>query len=310
MLLVNGNPVGVSSGGGAPHLDGTYGMAVWATAFPSTVEFWEAVETAVGSGTYGSFAVVGAPVPSVQGDWTVYRRIAPNDGLRRQIKARHVKDGATASAFTAAVTVSPWTTPQRVPLSPATRTVPYADDGNYAATSDSSGQVYLLGAGTSSTQKVNVGTPSTPASMQRKYRLNFIGFTSQNATNANSFDKTQGDLRPSAAATGINFVGVFVLPQGATIVSVTMRGYKQNAGDTCVGQLWKLTDSSNTILATLTLSATAAWTPVSNSSLSEVVGATYAYAFSINLVGVASPNDARFEYVELVATVPDLNTGL
>jgi hypothetical protein len=48
-------------------------------------------------------------VASVLGDWTAWQDIAPNDGLRRQLKARHVTSGATASAYTAVVTVLPWT---------------------------------------------------------------------------------------------------------------------------------------------------------------------------------------------------------
>jgi hypothetical protein len=84
---------------GLPRADGSYGMAVYATVFPGLVEFWQALETSVGSGTYGSFVLV-ATEPSAQGDWTKFTGIAPHDGLRRQIKARHVSENATASAFT------------------------------------------------------------------------------------------------------------------------------------------------------------------------------------------------------------------
>lgn len=88
--------------------DGIYGIAVVATEFPAFVEVEEAVETAVGAGTYGAFASVGR-VPSVLGAWTMWASTAPNDGLQRQLRARHVRDGATASGYTSTVTVTPWT---------------------------------------------------------------------------------------------------------------------------------------------------------------------------------------------------------
>lgn len=87
---------------------GRYGIAVRATEFPGFVEVEEAIETAVGSGTYGSFAVVGR-VESIAGDWTRWDGVAANEGLRRQLRARHVRDGYTSSAYTGTVTVSPWT---------------------------------------------------------------------------------------------------------------------------------------------------------------------------------------------------------
>src|SRR5207249_2318532 len=62
----------------APRLTGIYGLAVSATAFPSSVEFQEAVETAIGAGTYGAYSSV-ATLPSVSGDFTVFARTAPND---------------------------------------------------------------------------------------------------------------------------------------------------------------------------------------------------------------------------------------
>jgi hypothetical protein len=91
-----------------PILLARYGMAVLATEFPSLVAFEQAIETAVASGVYGSFVEVGR-VPAIAGDWTIWAGYAPNDGRRRQLRARHVKDGTTASAYTSTVTVSPWT---------------------------------------------------------------------------------------------------------------------------------------------------------------------------------------------------------
>lgn len=101
---------------GVPQRDGVYGLAVAATVIPGFVEFWEALETGVGAGTYGSYALI-ATEPSVQGNWTKCRMVAPNDGLRRSLKARHVRDGATESSYCTAVVVTPWT-PLSLPAIP------------------------------------------------------------------------------------------------------------------------------------------------------------------------------------------------
>lgn len=98
--------------------DGTYGLAVAAVEFPGTVEFYEALETSPGSGTFGTAASV-ASLPAVQGNWTVYQSTAANDGLARQLTARHVV-GATTSSFTDAVNVTPWRAQPLAPFATAT----------------------------------------------------------------------------------------------------------------------------------------------------------------------------------------------
>jgi hypothetical protein len=89
-------------------IDGTYGLEVTATAIPSTVQFEIATETAVGSGSYGAY-VVGGLVPAAQGGRTRFTTQAPqNDGLRRELRAKSIRNGATSSAYTAAQVVDPW----------------------------------------------------------------------------------------------------------------------------------------------------------------------------------------------------------
>lgn len=90
-----------------------YGIAVVAQHFPGEVEIAEAVETAVGAGTYGSYNTVGR-VSSVSGDWTVWSRFTSNDRLKRKLKARHVLlklDGTVgvASTYSDEVVVDPTT---------------------------------------------------------------------------------------------------------------------------------------------------------------------------------------------------------
>lgn len=93
---------------GALVRDGLYGIGVVPSSFPGAIEVQVATETSVGSGSYGAFATVGQAIPAILGDWTLWVNTAPNDGLRRQLKARHVRAGATSSAYTATVTVTPW----------------------------------------------------------------------------------------------------------------------------------------------------------------------------------------------------------
>lgn len=93
---------------GVPVMDGTFGLAVIAVARPGFVEFEVAVETAVASGAYGAWLPLGKE-PAKQGAWTVARGVAPNDQLRRKLRARSVRDGATPSVYTDEITVRPWT---------------------------------------------------------------------------------------------------------------------------------------------------------------------------------------------------------
>lgn len=94
---------------GQPLPDGTFGIAVIATEVPGLVEVDIATETGVGTGSYGAFAMAATLIPSSATGWTKATFVAPNDGLRRQLKARHVLIGsATASGFCAIVTVLPW----------------------------------------------------------------------------------------------------------------------------------------------------------------------------------------------------------
>jgi tetrahydromethanopterin S-methyltransferase subunit F len=94
---------------GIPQRDGIYGVAVYALEFPGFIEVDVAVETSIGAGTYGAFVTSGTRIPSIPGDWTAWTDIAPNDGLRRLLKVRHARTGATSSSYTSNVTVTPWT---------------------------------------------------------------------------------------------------------------------------------------------------------------------------------------------------------
>ena len=109
-LPVPTNPVGVVGSvdlNGVPHVDGTYGLDVTAQSVPGFIEFLVAIETGIGAGTYGT-AASAATLPAASANPTSFRAVAPSDGLKRQLTARHVRTGATTSSSTAVVNVNPW----------------------------------------------------------------------------------------------------------------------------------------------------------------------------------------------------------
>lgn len=127
---------GNSNSGSLPTRDAIYGIAVVAVEFPGRVEVYEALETSIGSGVYGTSASAGF-VDAVSGDWTVWQGKAPNDRLRRQLKARSVREGCTSSGFTSIVTVKPWDTPVLLPV--VSRAMPLDDSGFAARAVDAAG---------------------------------------------------------------------------------------------------------------------------------------------------------------------------
>lgn len=130
------SPVGFVGGDGFVK-GGTYGMEVTAVDLPSFIEFDEAVETGVGAGTYGSFVTV-EMLAAVVGGPTRLTRVAPQDGLRRRMRARAVLEGKTPSSYTANVDVLPWGLPRGAPT--ARRNLPLTNDTgtttDYAAKAD------------------------------------------------------------------------------------------------------------------------------------------------------------------------------
>lgn len=98
---------GVQNGEAQMAPSGVYGLAVVASVFPSSIEYQEAVEDSIGSGTYGSFTTVGI-LASVPEDFTAFAAEAPNDRLHRKLRSRVVRDPSTMSGWTVPQTVLPW----------------------------------------------------------------------------------------------------------------------------------------------------------------------------------------------------------
>lgn len=93
---------------GAPS-PGTYGLEVDAVFGPPDMQivFEEAVETAGGSGTPGSYAIV-LTTPALTGSPTRYQSNAPNDGKLRWLRAFARAASWTDSSATVALAVDPW----------------------------------------------------------------------------------------------------------------------------------------------------------------------------------------------------------
>lgn len=100
---------------GGERIDGLIGMEATATEHPSSMEFEVAVETAVGSGSYGTSTRY-AIVPSVVGGPTRATILAARDGRTRRFKARLVAPQRTASSYTSNIDVIPWSAIVRPPL--------------------------------------------------------------------------------------------------------------------------------------------------------------------------------------------------
>jgi hypothetical protein len=87
---------------------GTFGMECDGTAFPSSTEFWVAVETAVGSGLSGTYVLSGELVTTPERMRFTHPFVAANDGMLRFLIARH-RRGTEFSAYTEPVSINPWT---------------------------------------------------------------------------------------------------------------------------------------------------------------------------------------------------------
>ena len=88
-------------------IDGTFGLNVLAAKVPENIQFEVAVETSVGSNTPGAYSVLAAPL-AAQFGFTTATGLAPNDGLRRYLRAKATWPGYTDSAYTAVQSVFPW----------------------------------------------------------------------------------------------------------------------------------------------------------------------------------------------------------
>jgi hypothetical protein len=155
-------------------------------------------------------------------------------------------------------------------------------------------------------KRVKVGTAASPTAITKTIRIPHAEFIASVGGAATWFVGA-GYLRTNTPNQITEFEAAVVLPKGVTITAFRVRLYKQNAGDTAVAVLRRgADDGTQTLLKTLTLSTTAAWTTLSD-SLTELV-ADDIYRVSVTLNGVANANDARVMWFEFDYTMPDYAT--
>jgi hypothetical protein len=96
-------------------VDGTFGIEVTPTEFPSTIIMEVAVETALGSGVPAGFEYAGHDISSVSSNSVINRTriaaIAANDNLKRFVRAYATRRGAIDSAYTTPIMIAPWGEP-------------------------------------------------------------------------------------------------------------------------------------------------------------------------------------------------------
>lgn len=208
-LVTPGNPSAFAGSltDGISKLDGTYGLAVQAVEVPGDVEFREAVETAIGSGSYGSFSTI-LTEAAVQGDWTIALLRAPNDGLRRKLSARSIR-GPLASSYTADQVIAPWGAVVALPTFASQQALIIAAVQTGATQATRTYSVTITnpsGASASVTctpSAYNVGvSPSTPG-------VNTIAAGASHSitytvTIGAGFNNAQGQVKFAASATGLN----------------------------------------------------------------------------------------------------------
>lgn len=136
---------GNASSGGLIEPDGTVGFECAATVIPSAVVLEMAVETAIASGTAGSYTMVDA-IPSVQGGMTRWSGRVPSDGKRRYFKAHHSRTGDTDSDDTDVVSIDPWNPEEPAIEVPTDLSLTAQKDGTLA-----SGTAYVRAAFTAPT---------------------------------------------------------------------------------------------------------------------------------------------------------------
>ena len=111
--------VGQLEATGAKFVEGSYGVEVASPDFPAQVVLQVAPETAVGSGAPGTYydavaevATIPVPMPATPSvGRTRIQTFAPNDGLKRFVRAVIRRPGVLDSVPTSAVMLDPWLSP-------------------------------------------------------------------------------------------------------------------------------------------------------------------------------------------------------
>lgn len=284
--VFTGNPFRIDLGGpfsipglGAGEKDGYFGLLVTAdpASLPCSIVFEEAVETAAGSNAYGSY-VASQPVSAKAGEPTRWFSYAANDGRRRRLRAKATRQGALDSAYTTPLGVLPW----------GTVTVPRLQVPD---------RPLWVNAG----QGIKVGTAAAPGTITKTMRFHAAQFLPASSTATWTLNEQY--LTGGAQ----NFYCGSVLPEGATIVAISMM-VKKPSGETCAIELHQANAPGGLNLSVGTISAATlnAFQENSTAGLSHVVArGSVAYCWELQLSSGASLAWAQITY-----TVANYETAL
>lgn len=290
-----------------------------AASMPCVIEFDVAVETAVGSGSFGSFTTY-ARQPAVL-DRAVFAplRHLPKDGKLRRFRCRAVGPSFSASSYTSNVDVMPWAQPLpplirrgniRV-MTDAGVADGFPSKGNLAGelTGHVRGDVEVRAgsAFVEDDETIAVGTTGAPSVLTKVIRFAPTFFVPTDEVQ--SYTHQGNGVFVGQAEVTVTLKGSVVVPQGTTITELRARFF-QNAtsGTMATLQMFRSdSDSSPTSLGTIGGESTSGWYNDSM-ALDEDVGTDH-YNLLLTLQGT-SQFDSGFRYAEIEYAMPSYDRGL
>ncbi|KKM81616.1 hypothetical protein LCGC14_1327960, partial [marine sediment metagenome] len=155
MIIPNGSGGGIRED---PTVHYAVGLRVRSAIEKGFLEFDMATETAVGSGTPGSYSLEETRSVAGVDETYIFMKDVPLDGKLRYFRARHTRSGANASSYTSVVSVMPGeivTPPPAVGPGEITGVIPVTLGGTEIA--DPTSGVLLVGAGSSAMTQLAPG---------------------------------------------------------------------------------------------------------------------------------------------------------
>lgn len=283
---------------------------------PCLVECDEAIETASGSGSFGSFVLAAATEAVVDGP-TMFTFSAPRDGKKRRLRMRCVRDGATPSSYTPSVEVLPWGSFQG-PKFPR-RLFPIVDDagvddgyparasaldGDLDANIDGDTEVQGGSLYLEDDQSLPVGTIATPSTIEKPLRIPAAAFVP--ATDLVQYQFVSSEVRPRALNATATMWAPIVIPDGVTIVQWAAR-INEDTGGVVTLTLRRLTDEFTVTDIGSLQGTSSGWETVSEVLNEDTTGNMYAVIATLLVnspPGTQTDAAALFE-VSIGYDVPD-----
>jgi hypothetical protein len=302
--------VGTPDERGVRVLDGTYGYDVTAVTVPGDVEFEVAIETAVGSGTPGTYeSVLMVPATTARARYVGY---APRDGKRRWIRAWGVLNGVRSSAASAALMVDPWGAIVRPRVGPRD-IINFADalgndDGWAMRASNPNGRESNLSLFITNTETLKVGTVGAPSTITKTVRVPYTAMLVMDPNDSVYY--ANGYMYPGTTPAHHAVEGHFVFPRGVTLTALRLRGYRQTGGEHLVFRFDRISDTgvpTNLINNTLTGSG---WITASFVLNETVAAEDYLFWLEFGVTGGGPATDVRLAYIEVDYQMPSYDKGI